>query len=254
MKRWLFLSLIAIAGLGVMILTDNHYRQDIQQGNAYELAETVKDFQNILSTAIRLRLVAVEDLRAFMLASPTLPNSRTFDRFAAELLVNNASIRTVQYVDTDRIIRYVYPLTGNEPALNLDLKSRPAAPFVEKAIRERRTTVNNPTVTVQGSLAIVARAPLYREDEFVGLVQGVFDVAEIMQGTEAELRPPYKFQLYDATGAYFWGAETIAGESQTVDIDVGDNTWTITLGWDTPPTGLTPGSCSSFGAVECYCS
>lgn len=32
-------------------------------------------------------------------------------------------------------------------------------------------TVNDPTVTVQGSLAVVARAPLYREDEFVGLVQ-----------------------------------------------------------------------------------
>ncbi|MCB9103776.1 MAG: PAS domain-containing protein [Anaerolineales bacterium] len=235
MKRWLLLSLIAITGLVVMFLVDNHYRQHIRQGNANELADKVNEFQNTLSTAVRLRLVAVEDLRAFMLASPMLPDNRTFDRFAAELLVNNAAIRTVQYVDTDRIIRFVYPLAGNEAALNLDLKTRPAAPFVEKAIQEQITTVNNPTVTVQGSLAIVARTPLYREDEFLGLVQGVFDIAEIMKGTGAELRPPYKFQLTDATGAYFWGAETMAGESQTTTIIVGDNSWTMIVGWDAPP-------------------
>lgn len=240
MKRWLILIVMTIAGLAALVLVDNYYRRQIRQENAQALEQTVEDFQNGLSLAIQLRLVAVEDLKTFMLTPPTLPDSRTFDRFAAGLLANYPTIRAAQYTDTDRIIRYIYPLAGNEAALNLDLKTNPSAPFVEKAIRERRTTVSNPIITVQGSLSIVARAPLYRSDELLGLAQGVFDISEILEEATTNLNSPYKFQLHDSLGAQFWGAETIAGDTRTVEVPVGDDVWTLTLGWDTPPHGLNP--------------
>ncbi|MCB0191999.1 MAG: PAS domain S-box protein [Anaerolineae bacterium] len=240
MKRWAVLLLMTVAGLAVMSLADTYYRRGIRQENFQALEQTTENFKTGLAPVIGLRLAAVENLKAFMLTDPTLPDSRTFDRFAAGLMANYPTLRAVEYVDPDQIIRYVYPLAGNEAALNLDLKTRPAAPYVEKAIRERRTTVNNPTATVQDSLSIVARAPLYRAGEFLGLVQGVYDVEKIVATAGAGLSPPYKLQLHDAAGAQFWGPETIAGDTRTVEVAVGDTVWSLTLGWDTPPESPNP--------------
>ncbi|MCB0210178.1 MAG: PAS domain-containing protein [Anaerolineae bacterium] len=235
MKRWPVLFLIAATGLIIMLFIDYQYRQQIDKRNTDALAEEMKEFQKSLLSTIRLHLAAVENLKAFMLATPTLPNNQTFDRFAAELVVTYPTIKTVQYVDTDRIIRYIYPLAGNEPVLNLDLTTHPAAPFIEKAIRQRQITITNPTLTFQGSLAIIARTPLYQQNTFLGLVQGIFDIDQILKDVEPQLPPSYKFQLYDADKIQFWGAEAITEKTQTSNISVGDSTWTLILGWDTPP-------------------
>ncbi|MBF0278058.1 MAG: PAS domain S-box protein [SAR324 cluster bacterium] len=229
MKRWLILSLVVAVGFACMIFADYAYRQHIREEEEKALDLNTRDLRRTLSQAVRLRLAAVDDLKVFMLASSSLPDSRVFDRFAEGLLANFPPIRAVQYTDSSQIIRYIYPLSGNEEALNLDLKTRPAAPFVEKAIRERRAVVQNPSVTVQGSLSVVVRVPLYRENEFLGLAQGVFDISEILEEVNTNLRDLLIYQLHDATGKHFWGTASIVGKTQTVDVPVGDNTWSLTV-------------------------
>jgi len=118
--------------------------------------------------------------------------------------------------------------------------TRPAAPFVEKAIQERRTTVNDPTVNVMGSLAVTPRAPLYRGDQFLGLVQGVFDVSALLEEALTGVDPRFALQLRDANGHRFWGGETFNSETQTLPVQIGDNFWTLSLGWHSLPPGPAP--------------
>ena len=231
MKRRLTLLFLTIIGLGMMFLADSAYRGQIRRENDRTLTQAAADIQNRLQVAVNTRLRAVEDLQAFMLAAPELPSSDMFDRYSTAVLDHYPDIRAFQYVDNDRIIRYIYPLAGNEAALGLDLMTRPAAPFIEKAIAERRTTVNDPTETVQGSLSIVARSPLFKGDELVGLVQGVFDVNAIQKDALAGADIRFDIRLEDSKGRFFYGTETITEPSQSITVPVGDNYWLLAVDW-----------------------
>ena len=67
--------------------------------------------------------------------------------------MGDPTIHGLAYIDSNRIVRYFSPLKGNEQAISLDLMTRPTASFVEKAIRERRITLNDPTVNVMRKVA-----------------------------------------------------------------------------------------------------
>lgn len=231
MKRGLILVLLVVIGLTGMFSADLYYRSQIREENERALTQVVADIRNRLQVSVNTRLLAVADLQAFMLAEPTLPSSKVFDQYAAATLGNYPEIRALQYVDPDRIIRYIYPLAGNEAALGLDISTQWSAPFIEKAISEKRTTVSDPTETIQGSFSIIARAPLYREDELVGVVQVVFDVSSIGDEALAGTDTRFDIRLGDEQDTFFWGTEIIQSQSQTVLLPVGDNQWYLTVGW-----------------------
>ena len=240
MKRWITLTILVVTGLSALWLADHEYRAQIHQENGRALAQASTDTQSRLQEAFTMRLQAVENLQAFMLASAALPDNETFDHFAAGVLDHYPDIRGLAYIDSNRIVRYFYPLEGNESAIGLDLMTRPAAPFVEEAIQERRTTVNDPTVNVMGSLSVIPRTPLYRGDQLLGLVEGVFDVSAILEDAMTGTDPRFVVQLRDANGNRFWGVETFSSEMQTLPVQVGDNAWTLTIGWKSLPPGPAP--------------
>ncbi len=132
------------------------------------------------------------------------------------------------------------PWPHNESAVGLDLMSVPeVVPFVETAVQERRMTVSDPILTVQGSLAIVVRDPLFNEADFLGMVQGVFDIDALLQEALGVADPRFAVQVADATGNRFWGVEDLLGDTDTVMVPVGDNVWTLTVGWQSGEPGPT---------------
>ncbi|MBP7960684.1 MAG: PAS domain S-box protein [Caldilineaceae bacterium] len=232
MKRWIALAVLFGFGLTCLVLTDREYRSQVHIENSRLLTQASAEFQNNMETAVTLRLPAVRDLRAFMLVPATLPDEDLFNRYAATVLTSYPTIRALQYVDPDHIIRYVYPLATNEPAVGLDLMSLPeVVPFVEKAIQERRMTVSDPILTVQGSLAIVARDPLFKKTDFLGMVQGVFDIDALLQEALGTADPRFAVQVVDAMGRRFWGVEDLLGDTNMIVVPVGDNIWSVTVGW-----------------------
>lgn len=235
MKRTLVNAAIAAAGLGVLFAVDGSYRAKVRAENEGALASAAEKAADALSVAMTVPVTATEDLQAFMLAPERLPDDAAFDRFAGRLMEHHPIIRAVQYVSPDRIIRHIYPLAGNEEALNLDLTTRPARPFVEKAIRERRLTVNPPTVTVQGKLSIVPRAPLYRGDELLGLVQTLIEIDHVLDITRRNLDDAFEAELRDANGNRFWGPGVLGSPIASDTVPVGDGSWTLSVGWRGSP-------------------
>lgn len=234
MRQWLILTLVTLIGFAALFTIDNYYREQIRQENRQKLATELESTKERLEESIAQRILVVEDLRAFMLASPSFPDSKSFEYYAASVLTHSPETRALEYVDSDHIIRYVYPLLDNEEALNLDLMTRPAVPFVEKAIETRTTTVNNPTVTVQDSLSIVIRSPIYNGDHYLGLVQGVVDITSLISNISEKLAPQFDIQLKDANGIVFWPTETPTDHTLNAMLQVGDNRWQLNLGWVPP--------------------
>ncbi len=236
-RPFLALALIAATGFAVLAGLDRYFRAEAERAAAAELQFALIYTADQIEKNAFNRISAVENLAAFMQITKTPPGLDQFDRFSASLLARHAPIRSLMLVDTDGVIRHAYPMTGNEAVIGLDLKTRPAAPFVERAMREGRTTVNHPTVTVRGYLAVIARTPFYRDGRVAGLVQGVFDISQIISEVASVAGPRIAFELRDATGQRFFGSDSTHAFPLTEIIEIGDNHWELRLGWATAPPG-----------------
>jgi PAS domain S-box-containing protein len=80
----------------------------------------------------------------------------------------------------------------------------------------------------------VARSPLYQGDQYLGLAQGVFDISSLLQSVSRTLTSQYGILLKDANGTTFWEDGPLLGDTLSSTVLVGDNQWSLTLGWAQP--------------------
>lgn len=91
-----------------------------------------------------------------------------FDAIAAQLIANNNGIDAVQLVP-DGVIKYVYPLRGNEAALNYDILRTPKLrKEALKSIKNRLIYFAGPLRLKQGGIGVVGRLPVYKKNKFWG--------------------------------------------------------------------------------------
>src|SRR6218665_1256451 len=91
-----------------------------------------------------------------------------FDKIAAKLVDNNANIDAVQLVPNG-IIKYVYPLKGNEAVLNYDiLNTAVVRDEALKSIERKILYFAGPLKLKQGGIGAVGRLPIFKEGKFWG--------------------------------------------------------------------------------------
>ncbi len=231
-RYWLAMAAIFLAGATIIVLLDGYHRSELQLHSERQLSQAAAQASQQLSHNMEQRIAAVEDLRAFMLAGSEFPEFEAFDRFASNLRDHYPSINALVYVDPDLIIRHIYPIQGHEKALGHDLKHRPSAPVIRKAIHEGRLVVDKPHRIIGGQKALIARAPLYRNGQFLGLAQGVFVISEILADDLRAIAKRYEIQLTDSDGNTFWNTtEEFPEQQQTEIVKFDGNTWILTLAY-----------------------
>ncbi|RYJ52070.1 PAS domain S-box protein [Flavobacterium petrolei] len=91
-----------------------------------------------------------------------------FDYVSEKLMESNANISTVQLVP-DGIIKYIHPLKGNEPALNLNiLTEQNLKTEALKSIAKKKMYFAGPFELKQGGVGIVGRFPVFQNNKFWG--------------------------------------------------------------------------------------
>ncbi|TKB99483.1 sensor histidine kinase [Pedobacter cryotolerans] len=131
----------------------------------------------------------------------TLDNNgvpRNFEKVASNLIKTNPDLQAVQLVPKG-IIKYIYPLKGNEQALNLNLyKSPPQTVFeAKKAIETRKMYFQGPVKLNQGGIGVIGRLPLYINDEFWGFSAVVIKLETLFKtvGIDNSKYKNYQFQF-----------------------------------------------------------
>lgn len=123
---------------------------------------------------------------------------KNFEKVAAQLMRSNPDLKAVQLVP-DGVIKYVYPLKGNEAVLNLDLfKSVPQTVFeVRKSIAGRKMYYQGPVKLTQGGIGIVGRLPLYIDNKFWGFSAVVIKLETLYRtaGIDNKKYQDYQFQF-----------------------------------------------------------
>jgi len=211
------------------------------QRDHLELVHDTQEVRARLADSIHDRLIVIEATRAFLLSSNSLPTQTQFEYFAATLMRHEVIIRSLQYADETATVRYVFPPTGRENLVGMSLLATESRSEVERAIRTHSTTACELVQLDDGGMGIIIHVPLYREDEFLGLAQGVFDVPSIIAQAlpKGELNQ-FDMQLHDSQGHVFYGPESFAYDTESEVISIGDRTWTLTVGWKVPPPAPSP--------------
>ncbi len=166
-----------------------------------------------------------------------------FVSMAREIVTSEPRIRNIALAP-ENIIRFIYPLKGNESALGLNYFKNPEQrEAVLRVIREKTTVVAGPVNLVQGGVGIISRTPVFmkdssashREQRYWGIVSTVIDFDTLIsgvglaEGTNQDMR--FALRGKDGTGAdgiTFWGDGRIfAMDPVLMGITLPSGSWQI---------------------------
>lgn len=124
-----------------------------------------------------------------------------FESFAQETIRAIGGISNLQLAP-DGVIKYIYPLAGNEKAIGHDLlKDDRRRKEARLAISERKLTLAGPFELIQGGVAVIGRNPVFLEEGgkevFWGFASALIYLEDLLQATELNQLEAdgYKYEL-----------------------------------------------------------
>jgi PAS domain S-box-containing protein len=173
-----------------------------------------------------------------------------FEQFAGGLYAGARGIRNLA-VAPDNIVRYVYPLSGNESVIGYEPLKDPRNEVrsgIQRAIEAQEATLTGPLELVQGGQGLIARQAVFQGDAYWGLVSMVLDMPTML--AEAGLDQPHgdlEFALRDGSGRVFFGGEDVFESRPVLSVvRFPEDAWELAA---VPPAGwqaTTPGPVRVF--------
>ena len=202
-----------------------------------QMAPTVE----ALRSAVERRVALLEGLWSFAEAEDSrIRLEAQFPVFASGLLTGTSGVRTVQFVESGRIVR-TWPTQGNAAALGYDL-SRDPRPAIREGY-ERSMAFTTPIVTgpielVQGGSGLIVRKRLTQRPGFPDLAAIVLDIPTLMAdaGISPE-RSDLLLEVRDRSGIWF-GGDSAGSVQRPVEapVEVVDGDWRLLAapegGWE----------------------
>lgn len=180
-------------------------------------------------------------LIAYVSIHPRLTASE-FNRIAAEIVQEGQHVRDIGLAP-DNVIRYLYPLKGNEAALGLRYMDHPEQrAAVLRVMQTEKTVVAGPVKLVQGGEAFINRTPIFVNDprapggkRYWGLASVAIDIGTLFH--EAGLARQsggvrYALRGKDglgAQGAVFFGDPSLftAAAAVTLPVTLPSGSWQL---------------------------
>ena len=159
-------------------------------------------------------------------------------QFRAYSLTQQAQYKgmiAISRADSDKVIRWIVPVKGNEAAKDKDLKTHPVAgPIIDEAGITGKLQLSPPLELYQGGLGIVSYLSLEFEGKKQGFLNTVFRVSFMIdECLEAGVKSNFMFKISDADSViYSYGDfDELSGDEVSSErtFSVGNREWTILL-------------------------
>lgn len=194
--------------------------------------------QSIINTSLQY----AEFIDLLISTNPDLPEE-TFEKYSNLILNDHKIIKNIA-IAPDAIVQHIYPLSGNEAALNHDLLAdSERRKFVEIAIESRESVTQGPVKAKQGGYLVFNRRAIFSSEsnEFWGLSVITIDFDKIVEtiGLLPE-KDGYLLSLkarkVDGKNDFTWGSSEIFKEEYlSKDISLPNQTWELAIfprdGW-----------------------
>lgn len=215
------------------VLTYQRYLilKQVQRKEAYEAAnEAIHKLQHSLTYS----LSAAKILSFFVDLEGKVNN---FDSIASQIIASGSEVDALQLAPNG-VIKYVYPVWGNEKAINYDILNDPGRnKEALESIESRQWYFAGPYELRQGGKGVVGRLPIYRNNKFWGFSTVVIKVPTLLKaaGIDTSGNSGYYYQLSkidpDTKAEEFFLSHTKnPSEIQSVSVNVPNGLWKLYVG------------------------
>jgi len=133
-------------------------------------------------------------------------DDESFQRRADAYVADHRELIDLTRVGADFVIRDVAPLEGNSQIVGLRLTLPEPARASSEAKRSRQAVYTRPFEAIQGKPSFEVWLPVFRGDEFLGLLAGVYSIEGLLRHVVAPVATGRHLHLLDSSGTVF--AET----------------------------------------------
>ncbi|WP_281299263.1 sensor histidine kinase [Flavobacterium limnophilum] len=198
--NWFAIRPITTGGLLFLVLGIATISQSILRNHV--LKEDERNEMNAILTDAHLKIE--QSLKncytttvslALTLDSNGIPQN--FDTISKQLLKSNPLISVVQMVPNG-VIKYIYPLKGNEAAMNLNILGvKDLKKEAENSIKTQKIYFAGPLKLRQGGIGIVGRLPIYNKNKFWGFTAVIIKLETLLKasGIKSMDKSNYYFQF-----------------------------------------------------------
>ncbi|HSN48184.1 MAG TPA: CHASE domain-containing protein, partial [Flavobacterium sp.] len=220
----LSICIISVSLLRNQILqVEERKEMNIILANAHQHME--QSLKNCYTTTVSLALT---------LDSNGIP--RNFDAVSEQLIRLNPIVSVVQLVPNG-IIRYIYPLEGNEAAMNLNiLNSKYLQKEAKKSVEIQKIYFAGPLKLRQGGIGIVGRLPIYHNKKFWGFSAVIIKLETLLKASDIYSidQTKYYFQFskrnpMNSAERFFLPFKTDLSKSYFVSQPLPDSDWKLYL-------------------------
>jgi PAS domain S-box-containing protein len=173
-------AIVAAAGIAFLAFTADSLNTDAFQRNIRtQVADRLSLIRARLEGNITTDAQLARGLAAVFATEPEMSQEK-YARLAAEMIRDKPEVRNLAAAP-DLVVRYVYPVAGNEPVVGLDLSTDPLQSAAALQARDAGQLVfAGPINLVQGGKGFAGRLPVYVPDgrggeRFWGLVSTIID-------------------------------------------------------------------------------
>ena len=161
---------------------------------------------------------------------------KNFDYVSKSLIATNPNIHTVQLVPKG-IIKYIYPMAGNEEAMNLNiLTSSHLKTEAFRSIITRKMYFAGPLELKQGGMGVVGRFPIYQDNQFWGFSAVILKLETLLKssGIATVDQSKYYFQLSkynptDKTEIFYLPKKENFDDAYKISVRIPDGDWKLYL-------------------------
>lgn len=214
---------ILAPALGVLValiffMMASLYQQTLEEQQRAVQIERVAEIRANIEGAFNGATNLTAGLIAFVSSTGEISQD-FFNQLSESLIAQNHLIRNITLAPGN-IIRYVYPLAGNEAALGLDLLNHPTQGEATRVMIETgKPVLAGPYNLVQGGVGVIHRVPIYLKDEadvtYWGLMSTPIDFTALLELSgihDPKLDLSLAMRSVEGTGTdgvIFWGDEKV---------------------------------------------
>ena len=187
-----YLIFILLSSLIILISLQRFHI--VKEDRKREMSVILNDIHENIDQSLKICEVSIVSL-AFTISDDGVPQN--FDKVAKQIIGSNQIIDIVQLAP-DGIIKQIYPMKGNEAALNLNILNTPhLQQLANKSVKTKAIYFDGPIKLKQGGIGIVCRLPVYKKNKFWGFSAAVIKLENLLKIPESNLidKAKYDFQF-----------------------------------------------------------
>ena len=219
-----FLSFCLFSAIALKVFYDRQEMHEIEQNAA------LNSYSSNLEKALDSALLGPYLVRAAM--RDFAYTQTEFETLATEILTHSDGSQTIQLAPKG-VIKYSYPLTSHESVIGIDLfKMQSIQASLQTAIDTQKMQIDGPKELAQGGQGLVARLPIFNQNEFWGFAIAVLRFPEFIANLSPETTShPHLYEVWQKTANSY--APLLNNHSfeqshwSTYNLDVENQHWVV---------------------------